>query len=98
MSTTSKTMSEEFVNRLTGEIITFDRVGNGIKAYWVQTHEPQGSLLLGDGDDGPPQVFLSRAAAEEAAKEYNEEFNDDWPAAVKEFEVEVGPTVIPCKP
>jgi hypothetical protein len=87
MNTTSKTMAEEFVNLSTGEVITIDRVGNCIKAYWVETHEPIEELLAGDGDDGPPQVFLTREAAEEAAKEYNEEFNDDWPAAVKEFEV-----------
>jgi hypothetical protein len=89
MSTTSKTAAEEFVNLSTGEVITLDRAGNGIRAYWVQTHEPidYEEFLCGDGDDGPPQVFLTREAAEDAAKEYNEEFNDDRPAAVEEFEV-----------
>ena len=87
MSTTSKTVTVEFVNRLTGEVITVDRVRNGIKAYWVETHEPIEEFVGSDGAQGPPQVFLTREAAEEAANEYNEEFNDDWPSTVKEFEV-----------
>jgi hypothetical protein len=61
-----------------------------MKVYALQTHEPIETRMMDSGFDTGgemPDLYLTRKAAEAAAKIYNDSFNDDEPATVVEIEV-----------
>jgi len=61
-----------------------------MKVYALKTHEPIETRMMDpDFETGSamPDLYLTRKAAEAAAKEYNGHFNDDEPATVVELEV-----------
>jgi hypothetical protein len=56
-----------------------------MKVYTLGTHEPSVTLMWAQCQS--PILYTTREAAEAAAKEYNEEFNDPEPATVVEIEL-----------
>jgi len=75
-------------NQPVDERINGDLGTTPLKVYALLTHEPpEARIIQMEIDTLPPVVYATREAAQLAADEYNEEFDDPEPATVEEIEV-----------
>jgi hypothetical protein len=80
---TNLSAQEQVSTNLTGE-----SANRKLKVYWVQTFEPYYPETLNEVGLTPPALYSTREKAEQAAKQYNEEWDDVDKAQAVEIEVD----------
>jgi hypothetical protein len=76
-----------FAQEQVSTLLTREDASRKLKVYWVQTFEPYYPETLDEVGLTPPALYSTREKAEEAAQEYNKEWNDVDKAQVVEIEV-----------